>query len=137
VTRLESREIEMFKNLSQFEAGQICHDFHNDFDCIKLLFESTFLILLFRNIKYDSFVSFKFEKAILERVEFLNFEDLKKLTVDNIYRGRSQRGNELIEFDFDGRAYFYIDFYEGPKIELWCKNISIDGMETCTPAVSM
>ena len=123
---LNSREIEIFKNLSQFEIDKVYYDFHNDFDCRKIFLKSASLILLFRNITDSSYVSLKFEKVILERFDFLNFEELKILTIDNIYRGRFQRNNDLFEFDIDGRSYFYIEFYEGPKIELWSERIIID-----------
>ena len=121
---LNSREIELFKNLSQFEIDKVYYDFHNDFDCIKIFFESTSLILLFRSITDSNYVSFKFEKVILERFDIFNFEEI--LTIDNIYRGRFQRNNELLEFGIDGKSYFYIEFYEGPKIELWSERIIID-----------
>ncbi|HEV7781428.1 MAG TPA: hypothetical protein VGO58_09185 [Chitinophagaceae bacterium] len=133
---LNSREIELFKNLSQFEMSKAYYDFHNDFNCIKIIFENTSLILVFRNIPDNHFVLFKFEKVILESFEFFNFEELKNLTIDTIYRGRFQKGNELLEFDIDGKAYFYIEFYEGPKIELWCEKIIIEESEKEEPVLS-
>ncbi|MDR0295778.1 MAG: hypothetical protein LBH91_06315 [Prevotellaceae bacterium] len=123
---LNSKEIELFKNLSQFETDKIYYDFHNDFDCVKIFFENTYLILAFRNITDSRFVLFRFEKVVLEKFEFFDFEELKKITIDNIYRGRCQKDNELLEFDINGKSYFYIEFYEGVKIELWSDSITID-----------
>ncbi len=124
-----SREIELFKNLSQFDLSKVNYDFHNDFDCIKILFERTFLVLLFKRITDSCLVSFKFENVFLEGFQFFNFEEFKNLTVDNIYRGRFQIDDELFEFNDDGKSYFYIEFYEGPKIELWCESIVVGEME--------
>jgi len=123
---INSKEIEPFKNLSQLEIGSIYYDFHNDFNCIKIVFEDSFLILLFKNIVDEYIVSFKFEKVILERFEFFNFEALNNLTIDNLYRVRFQAESELLEFDNTGKSYFYIEFCEEVKIELWCQAITIE-----------
>lgn len=122
---IKAKEIELFKNLTQIELDNLFYDFHNDFDCIQVLFESNMLILLFKNIMKGDFVSFKFDNATIESFDSLNFEELKNLTVDNIYRGRFQKNDQLFEFDINGKSYFYIEFYEGPSIELKCMNIII------------
>ena len=126
---IKAKEIELFKNLSQLESDSLFYDFHNDFDCEKVLYESNILILLFKNLIKGYFVSLKFENTTIERFEFLNFDELKNLTIDNIYRGRFQKENELLESDISGKSYFYIEFYEGPKIEIWCEKIVIDEVD--------
>ena len=128
---IKAKEIELFKNLSQIELDNLFYDFHNDFDCIQVLFESNMLILLFKNIMKGDFVSFKFDNATIESFDSLNFEELKNLTVDNIYRGRFQKNDQLFEFDINGKSYFYIEFYEGPCIELKCMNIIIAEADDC------
>ena len=123
---INSNETELFKNLSQLELGNLYYDFHNDFNCLKLLFEDNILILSFKNIVNEYVISFKFDDSILKRFEFFNFKNFKDLTIDCLYRGRFQKDNELLEFDVDGRSYFYMEFCEDIKIEFWCKNIIIE-----------
>ena len=46
---IQSKNIELFKNLSQGEYGGRYIDFHNDFYCIKIvLLEGGLLVLLFK-----------------------------------------------------------------------------------------
>lgn len=126
---INTREIELFENLSEFAFGGLRYDFHNDFYCMKISFERSFLMLLFKKIEDESIVSLKFENTLLENFEFFSFEEMKSLTIDSIYRGRFQKDNELLEFNIDGKSYFYIEFYEGPRIELWCNSIVVDETE--------
>lgn len=122
---INSKEIEIFKNLSQFDLGNIYYDFHNDFDCIKISLENNFLLFLFKKNEEKEIVSFKFENIDITKFEFSNFSEFVNLTIDNLYRGRFEKDDQLIEFDKDGKAYFYLEFYEGVKMELWCENIVV------------
>ena len=126
---IDHKKIELFKNLSQFDFDNVYYDFHNDFDCVKITFENNFLILFFKKIVEGYIISFKFENVLLEKFYFFNFPELKNLTIDNLYRGRFEKNDELIEFDKNGKSYFYVEFYEGPKIELWCENIMVEKVQ--------
>ncbi len=127
--KVNSKKIELFKDLSQFDLDNVYYDFHNDFDCIKIVFEGTFILLLFRKIIEGYIISFKFDNVILVSFEFENFNKIKNLTIDNIYRGRFEKDRQLIEFSSDGKSYFYLEFVEGIRMELWCDYIVIEKTE--------
>lgn len=126
---INSKKIELFKNISQFDLDNIYYDFHNDFECIKITLESNFLLLLFRKIIEEYIISFKFDNTILAMFEFTDFSEFKNLTIDNIYRGRFEKNGQLIEFSSDGKSFFYLEFTESIKMELWCENIVIEKIE--------
>jgi hypothetical protein len=42
-------------------------------------------------------------------------------TLDTLYRGRVESNGELIEISEDGKSYFYLEFYEGQRIEFWAR----------------
>ena len=125
----DSKKIALFKNLSEFDLDNIYYDFHNDFDCIKIILEDNFLSLIFRKIKEEYLISFGFQNVNLIRFDFGNFSELKNLTIDNLYRGRFEKDGHLSEFSGDGKSYFYLEFYEGPKMELWCESIAVEKVE--------
>lgn len=123
---IKTKNIELFKNLSQYDLENQYYDFHNDYDCIKISFENCFLTFLFKHINEGFIISMKFKNVILEKFEFTNFSELKNLTIDNLYRGRFEKNDELFEFYNDDKSYFYLEFYKGGKFEFWCDEISID-----------
>lgn len=123
--KLIAKEIELFENLSQFHLGYAYYDFHNDFDCIKIALESNCLLFIFKKSIEEIFISFKFENVDLVRFEFENFHEFESLTIDNIYRARFEKDGQLIEFNNDSKSYFYVEFVEDIRIELWCESIIV------------
>lgn len=124
--KIDSRKIEILKNLSQFEFGNIYYDFHNDFDCIGISLENKFLILLFKKIIDGSIISFRFENVDLVNFEFTNFSEFENLTIDNIYRGRFEKNGLLMESNNQQKSYFYLEFDQGSKLEFWSEAILIE-----------
>lgn len=57
--------------------------------------------------------------------EFDFTETMKTLTIDNLYRGKFEIDGALTEFE-NNRGYFYLEFYEGQKIEFWSESLSIE-----------
>lgn len=124
---IQAKNIELFKNLSQNEYGGKWIDFHNDFDCVKLILKiGGFLILWFKGIKDDEIISFKFSDVLFEQMEFFNFNKVENLTIDNLYRGKVDRDGELLEFNKEGSGYFYLEFDEGQKMEFWSSGFSVE-----------
>jgi len=50
--KINSKNIELLRNLSQFEFGNVYYDFHNDFDCISL--ETIILFFFLRKLLKDT-----------------------------------------------------------------------------------
>jgi hypothetical protein len=57
--------------------------------------------------------------------EFDFYETIPTLTIDNLYKGKAEVEGGLIEFQ-NNRGYFYLEFYEGQKIEFWSDGILVD-----------
>jgi hypothetical protein len=123
--KIKSDKIELFQNLSQLEFDNRSFDLHNDFDCLKVKFQNNVLILVFQNIENDFLILISFQKTMFTFFEFDFTETFKTLTIDNLYRGKYEVDGMLIEFNND-RGYFYLEFYEGQKIEFWSESIDIE-----------
>lgn len=122
---IASNSIELFQNISQFYFRDFNFDFHNDFNCEKLMIQDNILSLIFTNIESRYNVSLLFQNTTLTYCEFDFTDKIESLTIDNLYRGKIEINDTLIEFEND-RSYFYLEFCEGLKIEFWCKSISIN-----------
>ena len=124
---MQAKDIELFKNLSQNEYCDKWMDFHNDFDCVKIVLKiGGLLILWFKGIKNDEIISFKFSDVLIEQMEFFNFNKVENLTIDNLYRGKVEREGELLEFNKEGSGYFYLEFDEGQKLEFWSTGLVVE-----------
>ncbi len=124
---IKAKDIELFKNLSQNEYGDKWIDFHNDFDCVKVILKiGGLLILWFKGIKDDELISFKFSNVLIEQMEFFNFNKVENLTIDNLYRGKIDREGELLEFNKEGSGYFYLEFDEGQKMQFWSTGFDVE-----------
>jgi hypothetical protein len=125
--KIDSKNLELFRNLSQLELGECYYDFHNDFDCIRIGLENNFLIFLFKKIIEGYIISYRFENVDIVNFEFINFSEFNNLTIDNIYRGRFENNGKLLEFNNEN-SYFYLEFDQGSKMEFWSKGIIIEKM---------
>lgn len=123
--KIDSSKIELFQNISQFDFDNVNYDFHNDFECTRVKFQSNVLILVFRNFVSKFIVSLCFQKSSLTYCEFDFTETIEALTIDNLYRGKFEIDGRLIEFE-NNRGYFYLEFYEGQKMEFWSESISVE-----------
>lgn len=123
---LDFDKIELFENLSQLEDGGRFFDFHNDYDCVKIqLLTSGILILLFQKINGGDLVNLRFVDTVICQAEFFNTDKVNNLTIDNLYRGRVKKGDDLVELD-GGRGYFYLEFDEGQTLEFWSVGLEIE-----------
>ncbi|WP_298140189.1 hypothetical protein [Flavobacterium sp.] len=123
--KIYSDKIDLFQNISQFDFDKISYDFHNDFECVKIKFQNNVLILILQNIVSHYIVSLSFNKTILTFCEFDFTEKVEPLTIDNLYRGRFENDGKLTEFE-NNRGYYYLEFYEGQKIEFWSESLSVE-----------
>lgn len=122
---IKSDKIELFQDLSQIDFDSSNFDLHNDFDCSKVMFQNNILILVFQNIINKFLISISFQKTTVTFFEFDFTGAMKNLTIDNLYRGKYEIDGTLIEFK-NNRGYYYLEFYEGQKIEFWSESISIE-----------
>jgi len=86
--KTNAQNIELFKNLSEYDLGGEYFDFHNEFNCIKITFENNFLTLFFEKKDDRLLILMKFDNVVLEKVEFDHFSEMQDLTIDSLYRGR-------------------------------------------------
>lgn len=117
--------IEFFKNLAQYDYNDEYYDLHNDYDCERIFLEEYILSLIFKNNTKNTLVYLTFSNIEITMINFFNFKETENLTIDNIYRGRAEIKGELVETSPNGKAYFYIDFYEGCTLEFWAENVEL------------
>ena len=111
---------ELFKNIAQLDCAGNYYDFHNEFVCTKLMFEQESLTLTLKHSVTDLNVSLIFSDVTIAKVELLYKEAISQsLTLDNLYRGRYQIDDSLYEYDSKKRSYYYLEFYEGYKMEFF------------------
>jgi hypothetical protein len=69
-----------------------------------------------------------FIDALMDTCIFVFDEDVSGefSTIDLLYRGRFENGNELAEFDGSGRSLYYISFYSGLELEVFAKALVVE-----------
>jgi hypothetical protein len=118
--------IELIKNLVDLEYGGQKFDLHNDYECARILFENKTLLLLMKRVESNESLSLFFFEVNLTSVDFFNETKVENLTLDTLYRGRCLVDTELIDQSLDGKGFFYVEFYEGQKMEFWSKGFSVE-----------
>jgi len=118
---IASISIELFKNLAQYYYDNQYYDFHNDYSCKKIFYSNGLLTFQFKSLIEDIWVALTFLEVNVVMLNFFNINRIKDLTLDNLYRGRTEINGELVETAGNGKCYFYLEFYEGQKMEFWAK----------------
>lgn len=126
---------ELFKDIVAVDLDGISLDLHNDYDCIRLEYNAAFneFRLTFKRINlatdanYD-LVDLVFIDAVMETCLFVLDEDVSNefKTIDLLYRGRFENGNELAEFDRSGRSLYYISFYSGIELKVFATALIVE-----------
>jgi hypothetical protein len=122
---MKCTEIELFKNLAQYDWSGKYYDFHNDFYCSEVKFENDNLILNFISFNNSLNVLMHFKDVSIIKFEINSLQEKQKLAIDNIYRGRFEKFGNLLEFSNDGKSYFYLEFYEGVKMEFFSNEVFV------------
>jgi hypothetical protein len=117
--------IELFENLCQYEFDNEYYDLHNDYDCQSVSLKETVLFINFNQEVNGKSISLVFTDVEVKQFDFFNVLDSKILTIDNVYRGRTEINGELKEF-LGEKGYFYLEFYEGQRLEFWAKSVGIE-----------
>src|SRR5688500_17918871 len=109
---IAARSLEFFKNLAQHDYNNRYYDFHNDYNCEKISYSEGILLIILKKMVDGVLLSLKFTNVKIATISFSNVKEVEGLTIDTLYRGRAELNGELIEVSEDGRAYFYLEFYE-------------------------
>ncbi|HLV39849.1 hypothetical protein [Xanthomarina sp.] len=123
---ITATSIEFFKNLAQYDYDNRYYDFHNNYNCEKLSYSNGILLILFKSLVGEILLSLKFTDVKIITLDFFNVKDVENLTLDNLYRGRYELNGDLIELSEEGKGYFYLEFYEGQKLEFWAKSVDVE-----------
>ena len=118
---ITSISIELFKNLAQYCYDNQYYDFHNDYSCKKIFYSNGLLTFQFKSLIENIWVTLTFLEVNIIMLDFFNVNGIKDLTLDNLYRGRTETNGNLIETSENGKCYFYLEFYESQKMEFWAK----------------
>lgn len=122
-------KINLFDNLSQYNYDNIYYDLHNDCECEKILFKDKELLFMFKNINTGLSLILKFTGVKISMINFFNSKDVENLTLDNLYRGRFEDNGTLKDLFENDEAYFYLEFYDGQKMEFWAKEFYLEQSE--------
>lgn len=114
---------EILKDLLQVEYQNKYYDIHNDYTCERISYLEKKLFLFLKRIDGSNRLIILFNQVDLAVFDTYLMED--NCTIDSFYRGRAFMNGVLIEVTEDGRGYFYLEFYEGQKIEFWAKSLEI------------
>lgn len=128
---IDVKKIELFKNISQIQYNETFYDFHNDFICLKIILKDEILFILFRHLYTKELQSFNFVDVEISNFDYFNSKNVENLTIDNIYRGRTEKNGELYEFSKTNKGYFYLEFYEGQKLEFFSSGFKIEEYGKC------
>jgi hypothetical protein len=123
---VSASELKFLENLAQLDYEGEYYDFHNDYDCERIVLNNNHVLTLqFKHTNLNHFVLFRFREVVIVSMDFFNVYT-ESLTLDNLYRGKVVIDEELVEISSDKKAYFYLEFDEGQKMEFWSKEIFIE-----------
>lgn len=126
---------ELFKDIVAIDLDGIYLDLHNDYDCIRVLYNAAYneFRLTFKRVNlatdanYD-LVDLIFVDALMETCLFVFDEDVPDdfKTIDLLYRGRFENETALAEFDGSGRSLYYIVFYSGIELKVFATSLIVE-----------
>ena len=133
--KISLTQSELFKNSITLDLDEAHLDLHNDYDCIRLVYNGTYneFRLTFKRVTLETDVNYNlvdvvFIDAVMDTCLFVFDEDISDefKTIDMLYRGRFENGNGLAEFDSSGRSLDYISFYSGIELKVFAKAIIVE-----------
>lgn len=126
---------ELFKDNIMIDLDDAHLDLHNDYDCIRLVYNRTYneFRLTFKRVTLETDVNYNqvdvvFIDAVMDTCLFVFDEDVfdEFRTIDQLYRGRFENGDKLAEFDGSGRSLYYISFYSGLELKVFAKALEVE-----------
>lgn len=128
---MDLTNIPLFQEMTSIDAFGYSVDLHNDYHCFALTFDKDdrSLNLAFtpnHRVPNNPRLCLIFRSAVITSLNMKLEGDLDARTIDSLYRGRFEVNSEtLAEYSPDGKSYFYIEFANGTKLELFCANVFI------------
>ncbi|WP_394676083.1 hypothetical protein [uncultured Sphingobacterium sp.] len=126
---------ELFKDNIMIDLDDAHLDLHNDYDCIRLVYNRTYneFRLTFKRVTLETDVNYNqvdvvFIDAVMDTCLFVFDEDVfdEFRTIDQLYRGRFENGDKLAEFDGSGRSLYYISFYSGLELKVFAMALEVE-----------
>ncbi|WON92498.1 hypothetical protein ACLCDV_19185 [Sphingobacterium sp. Lzh-3] len=133
--KISLTQAELFKNNITLDLDDAHLDLHNDYECIRLVYNRTYneFRLTFKRVTLETDVNYNqvdvvFIDAVIDTCLFVFDEDVsdKFRTIDLLYRGRFENGDKLAEFDGSGRSLYYISFYSGLELKVFAKALEVE-----------
>ncbi|RZJ64853.1 MAG: hypothetical protein EOO47_26420 [Flavobacterium sp.] len=113
---------DLFKSILEINFDGELFDLHNEYDCYSVvLSKDRDLTLSFKSDVKECKLVFKDSTLNYMNLSLTDLIDIT--TIDTIYRGRYENGNELRELTEDSRGYYYIEFYSGYTLELFARSV--------------
>jgi hypothetical protein len=129
IVLLLAKSIEFLKDLCQYEFDYRYYDLHNDYECESVSLKDNVLFIKFKQETNGNNLSLIFTDVEVKQFDFFNPRDSKTITIDSMYRGKVVIDGELKEF-LGEKGYFYLEFYEGQRLEFWAKSVEIEESNT-------
>lgn len=126
---------ELFKDNIMIDLDDAHLDLHNDYDCIRLVYNRTYneFRLTFKRVTLETDVNYNqvdvvFIDAVMDTCLFVFDEDVfdEFRTIGQLYRGRFENGDKLAEFDGSGRSLYYISFYSGLELKVFAMALEVE-----------
>ncbi|MCO5242029.1 MAG: hypothetical protein M9904_18470 [Chitinophagaceae bacterium] len=125
---IDLTDTSLFQDLTYIQFDNAGFDLHNDYHCVEIAYNSK-----------DDSIQFTFnptKKGIIDMQVYLFFQNAKienlnlvfertadTTTINNFYRGKFERENTLLEYLETGERFFYIEFEEGDKFEIFARRV--------------
>lgn len=117
---------ELFKDLMCFQIQNKVIDLHNDYECesIKYRHEEKKLIFMFNRQAFsNSKITLVFEGVSIQKCDLYLSRTADSGTLNVFYRGRFEVDGNLYEKSKSNQEYYYIEFENGDKFELFSTKV--------------
>jgi hypothetical protein len=123
-------EIQKLIPLLDINIGEKNFDLHNDFNCTGISYNNKSLEFYFTRVIVSNSNLEKFASIIFSNIKETNYDDLRQRkllgdlsTINNFSVGEIT--NMSVYYSVNEVTYYFLDFYEGDTIEIFCENAII------------
>lgn len=125
---IDLTDTDLFQDLTYVQFNNGGFDLHNDYHCIEIAYNSkdNSIQFTFESIKkriIDNQLCLSFQKAKLENLNLFFERTTDTSTINNFYRGKFERENIVLEYMETGERFFYVEFEEGDKFEIFAQKV--------------
>ena len=119
---------ELFKDLTTVSIKDKFFDLHNDYNCKIINYDLVVKVLklIFEPCRSNvNSLSLEFNEARISNFTFNFSYSQDANTLNAFYRGRFESDGLLLEYSKLNESYFYLDFQEDDKFEVFAKKVSL------------